>query len=69
MFANFDLKIGTFNIRGQGQSQVKLRKVKNVFNKGNFDILLLQETRCDGSDKVIKRGKNGGKYLIVNKFT
>ena len=63
MYANFDLKVGTFNIRGQGQNQVKLRKIKNVFNKGNFDILLLQETRSDGSEK---EGGKWRKYLIVN---
>ena len=55
MYANFDLKVGTFNIRGQGQNQLKLRKIKNVFNKGNFDILLLQETRSDGSEKEGKK--------------
>ena len=36
---------------------MKLRKVKNNFIKGNFDILLLQETRSDGSEKEIKKWK------------
>ena len=34
-----------------------MRKVKNNFIKGNFDILLLQETRSDGSEKEIKKWK------------
>ena len=50
IYANFDLKVGTFNVHGQGKGQVKLRKVKNALNRGNFDILLLQETRSDGSE-------------------
>ena len=34
---------------------MKLRNIKNSFSKGNFDILLLQETRTDGSDKELKK--------------
>jgi exonuclease III len=63
VYANFDLKVGTFNIRGQGQNQLKLRKIKNVFNKGNFDILLLQETRSDGSEK---EGKKWRKIFLTS---
>ena len=56
IFANFNLKIGSFNIHGQGnKNSVKLRKVKNLFTKGNFDILLVQETRSEGSEKEIKK--------------
>ena len=32
-----------------------MRKIKNSFTKGNFDILLLQETRSDGSEKELKK--------------
>ena len=32
-----------------------MRKIKNSFTKGNFDILLLQETRSDGSDKELRK--------------
>ena len=32
-----------------------MRKVKKCFAKGGFDILLLQETRSDGSDKELKK--------------
>ena len=57
-FANFNLKLGTFNIRGQGsKGEVKLRKVKKSFVKGSYDILLLQETRSAGTDKELKNGK------------
>jgi hypothetical protein len=28
-----------------------------LFTKGNFDILLLQETRTDGIEKELKNGK------------
>ena len=50
-----DLKVGTYNIRGQGsQSQVKLRKIHNNFTKGKFDILFLQETRTSGTEKELK---------------
>ena len=56
MYANFDLKVGTFNIHGQGnQNQIKLRKIHNLFTRGNFDILLVQETRTDGSEKELKK--------------
>ena len=34
---------------------MKLRKIKKCFAKGGFDILLLQETRSDGSDKELKK--------------
>ena len=55
-FANFNLKLGTYNIRGQGsKSEVKLRKVKKAFTKGKFDILFLQETRSSGNEKEIKK--------------
>ena len=55
--ANFNLKIGSFNIHGQGKTQLKLRKIKGLFTKGNFDILLLQETRSDGGNDEFKRWK------------
>jgi hypothetical protein len=56
VYANFNLKVGTFNIHGQGnRNQVKLRKICNLFTRGNFDILLLQETRTDGSEKELKK--------------
>ena len=50
------LKVGSYNVQGQGKkSQVKLRKIKNLFTRGGFDIFLLQETRSDGSEKELKR--------------
>ena len=50
-FANFDLKIGSFNIQGQNRKNtIKLRKIKRLLVKGIFDILLLQETRSDGTE-------------------
>ena len=53
---NLNLKIGTYNIRGQGaKSEVKLRKIKNSFSKGNYDIFFLQETRSTGDQKEIKK--------------
>ena len=56
MQANFNLKVGTLNIQGQNRKDTfKLRKIKNLFQKGSFDILLLQETRSDGSDKELKK--------------
>ena len=56
--SDFNLKIGSFNIRGQGtKNEVKLRKVKNNFTRGNFDILLLQETRSMGDEKELKKWK------------
>ena len=56
MYANFNLKIGSFNIHGQGnKNQIKLRKIYNLFLRGNFDILLFQETRTDGSEKELKK--------------
>ena len=51
-----DIKIGSFNIHGQGNKNItKLRKIKNLFTKGNFDILLLQETRSNGTEKEFKK--------------
>ena len=35
VYTNFDLKVGTFNVHGQGKGQVKLRKVKNALIRGN----------------------------------
>ena len=56
VYANFNLKVGTFNIHGQGnKNQIKLRKIRNLFTRGNFDILLLQETRTNGDDKELKK--------------
>ena len=56
MYANFDLKVGSFNIHGQGnKNQIKLRKIRNLFTRSHFDVLLLQETRTDGSEKEIKK--------------
>ena len=68
--ANFNLKIGSFNIHGQGRTQVKLRKIKNLFTKGNFDILLLQETRSDGSEKELKKGQKvfNSKQIYLSPF-
>ena len=55
-FANFDLKVGTFNIRGQGaKNEVKLRKIKKCFERGKYDILFLQETRSAGNEKELKK--------------
>ena len=55
-YSDFNLKVGSYNIRGQGtKNEVKLRKVKNLFCRGNFDILLLQETRSLGDEKEIKK--------------
>ena len=55
MYANFDLKCGSFNIQGQGKTQIKLRKIKKLLNRGDFDVLHLQETRSDGSDNELKK--------------
>ena len=64
--ANFDLKLGSFNIQGQAnRNQVKLRKVKQLYEKGQYDIFLLQETRSEGSEKEIK---NGEKYLTLTMY-
>ena len=70
VYANFDLKVGSFNIHGQGKNQLKLRKIKNVFNRGNFDILLLQETRSDGTEKELKKWKKcfNAKQLYLTSF-
>ena len=70
VYANFNLKIGSFNIHGQGKTQVKLRKVKNSFTKGNFDILLLQETRTDGSEKELKKWQKvfNSKQIYLSAF-
>ena len=52
VYANLNLKLGSLNIQGQGKkNEVKLRKIKKLFKKNKFDILLLQETRSDGSEK------------------
>ena len=55
VFANFNLKVGSLNIHGQGKSQIKLRKIKNSFTRGNFDLFLLQETRTDGTERELKK--------------
>ena len=34
---------------------MKLRKVKQLYEKGQYDIFLLQETRSEGSEKEIKK--------------
>ena len=70
VYANFDLKVGSFNIHGQGKNQLKLRKIKNVFNRGNFDILLLQETRSDGTEKELQKWKKcfNAKQLYLTSF-
>ena len=54
-YPNFNLKVGSLNIHGQGKSQIKLRKVKNSFTRGNFDIFLIQETRTDGTERELKK--------------
>ena len=51
VYANFDLKVGTFNIHGQGKGQVKLRKVKNVFNRGGFDIFICKKLELRATKK------------------
>ena len=41
VYANLNLKIGSLNIQGQGKkNEVKLRKIKKLFNKNKFDLLL-----------------------------
>ena len=70
-YANFSLKIGSFNIHGQGcKNTVKLRKIKNLFTRGNFDLLLVQETRTDGSEKELKRWKKifNTKQIFLTNF-
>ena len=65
-YANFDLKVGSFNIQGQNnKSEIKLRKIKNILVRGHFDILLLQETRTDGTEK---ERKNGLRFSIPSKY-
>ena len=53
--ANFNLRCGSFNIHGQGKTQVKLRKIRNLLIKGDLDVLLLQETRSDGSVNELRK--------------
>ena len=56
LYANMNLKVGSYNIQGQNRkNEIKLRKIKTLYNKGKFDILLLQETRSDGTDKELKK--------------
>ena len=56
VYANLNLKVGSFNIQGQNKKKdTKLRKVNKLYVKNSFDILLLQETRSDGSIKEKKR--------------
>ena len=65
-YANLNLKIGSLNIQGQSKNKnLKLRKIKNIFLRENFDILLVQETRSEGT---INEKKNGVMYLILSKF-
>ena len=48
-YCNFNLKIGTSNIQGQGtQNEKKLRKVNRKFENANLDILFVQEARSTG---------------------
>ena len=55
-YANFNIKIGSLNMQGQSRrDNVKLRKVKNIITRENFDILLIQETRSDGSEAERRR--------------
>ena len=58
------------NIHGQGKSQIKLRKIKNSFTRGNFDLFLLQETRSDGSDKELKKWQKifNTKHVFLTAF-
>ena len=70
IFANFNLKVGSLNIHGQGKTQVKLRKIKTSFSRGNFDVLLLQETRTDGTDIELKKWKKifNTKQIFLTSF-
>ena len=71
MFANFDLKLGSFNIHGQGnKNQIKLRKIRKLFTRGNFDVLMLQETRTDGSEKEFKKWQKifNSKQIYLTNF-
>ena len=71
VYANFNLKVGSFNIHGQGtKNQIKLRKICNLFTRGNFDVLLLQETRTDGSEKELKKWKKvfNSKQIYLTNF-
>ena len=70
-YANFNIKIGSFNIHGQSnKNTVKLRKIKNLFTKGNFDLLLVQETRTDGSEKEVKKWSKifNSKQIFLTNF-
>ena len=71
VYANFNLKVGSYNIQGQGaKNQVKLRKIKNLFNKGSFDILLIQESRTDGCEKELKNWRKifNSKQIYLTNF-
>ena len=53
---NFNLKLGTSNIQGQGiANEKKLRKISRKFENSKLDILLLQETRSTGDGKEMKK--------------
>ena len=57
----------------QGQSKknsLKLRKIKNLMTRGNFDILLLQETRSDGTEIELKRWRKifNSKQIFLSDF-
>ena len=70
-YANFNLKIGSFNMQGQSKkNSLKLRKIKNLMTRGNFDILLLQETRSDGTGIELKRWKKifNSKQIFLSDF-
>ena len=55
-YTNFNIKIGSLNMQGQSKKDTaKLRKIKNIINRENFDILLIQETRSDGSETERRR--------------
>ena len=58
-------------MHGQGcKNTVKLRKIKNLFTRGNFDLLLVQETRTDGTEKEIKRWSKifNSKQIFLTNF-
>ena len=71
VYANLNLKVGSFNIRGQNKkNEIKLRKINKLFAKNKLDILLLQETRSDGSEKEKKKWQNifNTKQVFLSKF-
>ena len=47
-----------------------MRKIKNSFNRGKFDVLLLQETRSDGSEKEFKKWQKlfNSKQIYLTSF-